>query len=1029
MRQGRALELRILGPLEVDVDGKPAGLGPRVKQLLVTLLAKEGQLITGDRLTEWVWGYGTERKGPKPALRANINHLREALDPGRRPHDDSVIKTEPYGYRLKLPHGLIDAYRFRTLHSEGQSAWDAGNPRHAAARFSAALELWRGDVLQDVDIPVHIEGFAAQLGQERRAAHEMLIEARVALGHHVDVLPELAELVRDDPANERLRLVYSLAAYRSGRIGLAADICRVGITLLAQSGLESPALRRQQEQILNRAMELDWAALTGPPAPAIPQPPPAPADFTDRDVVLGDMITRFHAGWDAGQATVFMLSGMAGVGKTSAALRVAERVRDWFPDGILCLYLHGMREHPKPPAVAQADILRALGITEPPGDPAERTELLHEMLTGRRMLMILDDAADEAQVSPLLPRRGPCAALVTSRQRLAVDRLPPSIVLDVLDPVTAREYLARRIRGERAEREEGADAELGKIAELCGYLPLALNIINANLAARPHRSLARQIERLEHNRLNALQYGESPGAGSAEDRTGRDVRATLELSYLSLGELEQRTFRLLGLLEAPTFATWAAASLLSHPVGVAAVALDNLVAARLLDVVPEKRKGQPRYRCHVLVHEFAKEKAEQDPGAPTALVRSLWSHLWLARRAQAALDPDTDPPADDPLWAASTQPSDAVSVGQPMDWFSDERGSMAAAVRAAHQARQWRLTWQLTAALTPFFDILALTDEWAETHDLAMDAVGQSGDAEGRAWTHCGLGLLRRYQGRLDAAADAFAEARQIFIARGERFGHARALCGYGDILLGKSQFDAATDAFTQGLQVFRELGKQAGEASALASLGEACGRRGEWHQAISWSGQSVRLSRALGDRRGQVSALRDLGVAHRELRQLRQAAEAFGECLQINEQLGDRRGIAATLISYGMVREAEGSAVGRSQARHQYLQAAAIFGELHDERWEAIAHQSLGASYLDAGDAAHAIPHLDEAVNRLRHGQDQWQLAQALRQRGRALSLAGDVAGAQAGWREAHAILTRIDPRQATEIESLLAEERQHHG
>jgi DNA-binding SARP family transcriptional activator len=974
------VEFKVLGPLEIEVDGKPpTRLGPTLRPILAILLTQAGQVISSGRLIALIW-HGAPPAKPDLALRADMFNLRRILQPRRPTRGESVIELRNGGYGLMVPHGLIDADRFLSLHEEGRHAWEQGNARRAAARLRAALDLWRGEVLEDLTELSVVKPFADPLNEERRAVRDLLFEADLKLGRHLEVLTQLAKAVRAEPVNERLRLLLASATYRSGRPDKAADVCREGIELLRkQTGLESPQLQHRLSAILRRANELEPPPVLVMRNPVALSPPPVPSTFTDRDDVLADMIARLQRGWDASEPTIILLSGMGGVGKSTTASCAAARLRGWFPDGVLFLDLGGARATKRPGSAALlADILRALDVSRPPPGLARRRKLMQTVLAGRRLLMILDDAADEAQVHSLLPRHGPCAVIITSRKPLR-GNFGFTAKLTELDPAAATELLTKCMAADCLDRPQEVTDITAAIASLCGNLPLALTVTGANLKGKPLGGLERQRRRLAESRLDALRYGDSATGADEGEWHNRDVRLTLDTSYRALSEPEQRAFRLLGALDAPTFAPWTVASLLDCDLSEAEEIADGLLTASLLEASShEDRRSRNHYRFHVLIRELAAEKATHDAAAPAALLRCLRSYLWVARQAQAVLEPDTKTGTEAPRWATGTHAAAVPEFTDLAGWLSAEREELVAAVRTAYRARHWRLTWQLSAALVPMFDLLALPDDWAATHKLALAAAKRTHDSEGQAWILCGIGLLRRYQGRLKEAADAFAASERIFIARGDRFGQACALRGYGDILIGRSQFPAAITAIKKALRLFRQLGKQAGEADVLASLAEAYGRRAEasgrrsdWRHAIARSSQSVELSRAIGDRRRQASAQRDLGVALRQVGRLGDALASIEDCLGIFNALGDRLGAASALISSGRVYDEEGPTLDRQEAQRRYEQAATILSELPDRRWQAIALFSLGASHLRAGDPEKAKPYLDQAITRLRGIQD----------------------------------------------------------
>jgi hypothetical protein len=288
--------------------------------------------------------------------------------------------------------------------------------------------------------------------------------------------------------------------------------------------------------------------------------------------------------------------GKAGVGKTTLAVHAAHRVRSLFPDGQLHVNLRGVEAQAVDPADVLGRFLRAFGVQghTMPEDGDERAGLFRSLMADRRVLVLLDDAADEAQVRPLLPAGVRNAVIITSRVRLAGLSPGEVINLDVLPPEHATELLGKIVGPDRVAHEPEAAAT---IAAQCGNLPLALRIVGARLAGKPHWPLQRLTDRLraENLRLDELAAGDL------------EVRASIAQSYRGLGVVERRAFRLLGLLDVPDVAPWMLSALLDVPAGEADNIMEHLADAQLLDAIGEDASRQIRYRVHDLLRLFARE--------------------------------------------------------------------------------------------------------------------------------------------------------------------------------------------------------------------------------------------------------------------------------------------------------------------------------------------------------------------------------------------------------------------------------------
>jgi hypothetical protein len=350
----------------------------------------------------------------------------------------------------------------------------------------------------------------------------------------------------------------------------------------------------------------------------------------------------------------------------------------------------------------------------------------------------LDNAVSEAQVRPLLPGGHGCAALVTSRAHLSGLEAAHLLTLDVLDADEAVALLAKLAGPARVDAEPEAARS---IVRLCGWLPLAVRIAGARLRARPQWRLALLAERLadEHRRLDELTAGDL------------GVRASVALSYRGRSQEEQRLFRLLGLLVAPSFPAWVAAALLDVELAEAEDLLERLVDAQLVDAAGEDQAGQLRYRLHDLLRVFARERLHDEERAParrTSLERVLQVYLTLAGRADSLLVPSGlgRHGGDAAGRQHADHPAAATAERDPLGWLEAERASLVAAVKQACEGGLWELGWKLAATLTGFFRLRTHWDDWQDTHTLALAAARRAGDRDVEARILASLGDLHCYQ-------------------------------------------------------------------------------------------------------------------------------------------------------------------------------------------------------------------------------------------------------------------------------------------
>ena len=468
------VEFCLLGPLVVRCGGVSVSL-PRGRQrtLLTVLLLRRGRALTADELAELLWAPGSAPRSAAVTVRTYVKRLRQSLGPAGW---DRIV-TAPGGYLIRVEPGELDiAVMEQELAvaraSARAAAWD-----QAAVRAGAALGLWRGDPLADAELPPLAAQEAERLAELRLQAHELRIEADLALGRHAEAVTELPQLTAANPVREHLYALLMLAYYRCGRRAEALDTYRSARDILAgEVGADpGPELQALHQQLLH-----DDPALAPPPAPctrAGPSPPPADrsgaetgtvprqlpaavACFTGRDGELAALTGLLGAepGGTAPALVILAIGGTAGVGKTALAVQWAHQVAGRFPDGQLYVNLRGYDPgRPVPPTDALAGFLRTLGVAEQdiPVEEADRAARYRSMLAGRRMLVVLDNAGSADQVRPLLPGDPACAVVVTSRDALTGRPAAEPAPRPASRPVCRRR---RAGRCTAALREEGSAA-------------------------------------------------------------------------------------------------------------------------------------------------------------------------------------------------------------------------------------------------------------------------------------------------------------------------------------------------------------------------------------------------------------------------------------------------------------------------------------------------------------------------------------------------------------------------------------------
>ncbi len=952
---GRWAEFRVLGPLEVDVGGRLLEVGgPRLRVVLALLVANAGRVVSVAALVDGLWGRHAPPDADRTA-RAYLSRLRRALLPAAAGMVEELIVTRPPGYLLRLDPNAVDAARFERLAREGRRALEAGQPAVASERLVAALGLWRGEAYGEFTDTAALRAEGARLDQVRLAAVADRVEADLAAGMGAELVAELEGLTGRYPGHERLWGQLMRALYRAGRQADAlAAFRRARAVLIEESGVEpSPGLAEIQRQILAQDDRLLVPRTAGPGGPSArpAQLPPAVPAFTGRSSELADLdaIMPGAAGSTASGPTTLVISavsGTAGVGKTALAVRWAHRVADRFPDGQLYVNLRGYDpEAPVTAADALAGFLGGLGV---PGQDIplgldDRATRYRTEIAGRRMLVLLDNAATVEQVRPLLPGTPTAVVVVTSRDSLAglvALHGARRLELDLL-PVADALALLRELVGRRVEAEPDAAARL---AEQCARLPLALRVAAELAAARPVTPLSDLVAELgdQQRRLDLLDAGGDPRAA---------VAAVFSWSVRHLPPDAARTFRMLGLHPGPDADAYATAALVEASYGQARRMLDVLARAHLIHPT-----SAGRYGMHDLLRAYATGLAttqDTEPDRRAALDRLFDYYLAVAAVAMDRLHPAEAhrrprvPPRSTPA-PALADPDTARA------WLDTERPTLVA-VAAYTTAHGWPAHAVLLAATLFRYLVGGHYTDALTVHRHARDAARQAGDRAGEAQALHGLGTVHLRLGRHEQAADQLQQALALFRQAGDRVGQARALGNLGTAEQRLGRYGSAVGHYRQALGLYRQAGDQVGEASVLDNLGSVEERLGRYGPAAEHHQQALRLFRQAGDRTGEAQALTNLGDIETRLGRHGRAAEHHQQALTLYRQAGDRTGEAWALTGLGEVH----TRLGRpDQAAEHHHRALALFREIGDRDGEPWALNGLGEAAHAAGRPADALTH-----------------------------------------------------------------------
>lgn len=687
--------------------------------------------------------------------------------------------------------------------------------------------------------------------------------------------------------------------------------------------------------------------------------PDTVADFTGRASLVADLTGRAVL-----RSPVIAVAGIGGVGKTTLAVHVAHATRESFPDGELYADLHGGGPSPTDPGTLLRTFLQALGAAESaiPEGLEQRAALYRTMLSGRRVLILLDNARDAAQVRPLLPGKSGCTVLITSRARMTALAGAHLVDLEIMEPGEAL-TLFSRIAGERrvtGERPAALDA-----VAACGFLPLAIRVAASRLVARSGWTVSGLADRLadEHRRLDELQAGEQA------------VKATFQLGYGQLDQEQRRAFRLLGLADGPDIATLSAAALLDRDAEATEHILESLVDSSLLESA-----APDRYRLHDLVRLFARDRAVHDAGSPgegtAALSRLLDFYLATATRVFAFDHPGDRTAAH---LAPAVRPGLAVeSQEAALDWLYTEAGClMACAAQSAARGAVRRAADLLVAVkgLVDYGDHAARYERCARA---VGDAAARAGDPRAEARARVMLTHAYTMAGRFPEADAEACRARRLGVAAGDPLSSAFAANDRGILATYLGRYEEAQTHLEQAVADFRSDGNHPSEASALCNFSRV-------HVALRRYDSAIELAR-----RG-LAIYRD---THGTLR------------------MGNARyTLGVALARAG--RTAEGVA--------ELTRALAEFRVSRQPRWEGVTHFRLAEAHLDADRPDRAAAHAERALALSCIG-GEWRRGTVLVALGRSLDALGETSRARESWRDALSIFEEGGWPEAGEVAALLS-------
>ncbi|QJT03873.1 tetratricopeptide repeat protein [Streptomyces asoensis] len=941
---------RLLGPLDVEIDGRVVVLTGRQRALCAVLLLHANHVVSVDRLIQCLWddrppGAGAAR------VRALVAEVRRALGPA----GTELLTTRRPGYVMHAGPDELDLLAFENLIRDASRAAADGDWRTARRSGEQALALWRDEPLSDLSEVAVREAERQRLAELHLVAREGVAEAGIETGRHREAIAELLRLTAAHPLRERPHGLLMRALHQDGRSAEALELyTALRRRMVDELGMEPSADLRDLHQRLLRGGGVSAGAPPERPAPASERPvprqlPPTPRRFVGRDRELDRLESCLRT-----SEPLALIVGPAGVGKSALALNWAHRVADRFPDGQLFLDMRGFdNAEPMTPGEALPLLLQGLGCAPrdiPLGAEAQ-TALYRTLLADRRVLVVLDDVADASYVRRLLPASAGSLTLVTSRDKLSgLVTLDGAyrVSCDVLDSAAALELISGAVGVEAVAADPEAAAQL---VELCDHLPLALCVAGSWIGDRPGSIRAYVRDLADRGRLARLHV---------EGEESVAVRAALDLSYGVLPEEARRAFRSLGALPGTGRSVPAAAAAAGTDEHRLA---DLLRLAQRVHLLRDVEHGRPAW--HDLVHEYARDRtaAEDSPEERAAAVTRVLDH-YLQSVVNAAATAGlyvmrTRPPA-----VEGSLPREFAGPEEAYAWFDGEWDDIAAAIGHAAEHGPAPYVWWLVDALQDLFHHRRPLSDWMRLATLAREVAARGGDEVGQASMCLSLGSARWRNGDLRGALTEYEEAEELARRAGWTYGEAGSLQGKGVTLKLLGELRRALPCYDRALALYRTLDNVKNVEIMLintASLNLALGRLDAAEEAacaaLDLIGDTVHHNRAM--------ALVNLALVRQKQARFDEATAALRTCFLVSRDSGSTYTEAVALEALGRVRADSGR---DDRALLAYEDALAVSRRVENRNCQVDSLVGVASVKLRAGRAEETAEHLDAAFEIAEH-------------------------------------------------------------
>ena len=1006
------VEFRLLGPVEVVIAGKPLALGAaRQEIVLAQLLLELDHVVSVDRLIDALWTDEPPRTA-KSQVQITVSALRHLLGA------DAIV-TRPPGYLITVEPDALDLTRYTKLTTSGSRAAAEQRPLDAVRDLREALALWRGPALDGLQGEV-MRAAATKLNESRIFAYQECLALELLLGRDHEIIAELTELVAEHPLDERFRGQLMLALYRAGRQADALEVFRAGREILRDElGLDpGDDLRRLERAMLTRDAQLH---APGPQHPArmsskagatlVPrQLPRTIADFTGREEILAEVsrvVTSADTDAIAPDVPVVVLTGRGGMGKTALAVRAAHLVSSHFPDGQLYLQLRPDARDTSASLLEQ--LLRSVGMHPDavPQDLDGRAGMYRSLLAGRRLLIVIDGAADTDHIVPFLPGTQGCAAIVTSNQRISGLEGVHQFHVGSLDNESAQGLLKALVGATRVNAEPDAVDEL---VQLCEGIPLALRVVAAKLSVRPHWRIAHMLVQLrdETRRLDEL------------DLDGASVRATLALAYETLSAPARRLLRRLTVLETADFASWVGAPLLDAGIADAEDLLQQLVASHLVEATVSE-DDSVRFHLHDLVRIYAAEQlatAESTADRLDSMRRLLSCWLFITTTAHRRIYG-----GDFAVLHGTAEqwplPAESVALLQnPIDWFRTERNSLVTAILQAAQLGMDELCWDLATTSATLFESGLYRDDWRDSHSAALEITRHAGNRRGEAALLYSLGTLE-IGVNVTTASRYFEQALKIFDEIDDSLGRAMVRSGLALVNSFEGNYDTALADYRMAIAGFQDVGDLASEGYTLKTMAQIAADKLDYAAAEDLLDQALAIARKLQAPRLTAQVQYALAEVALQRGRVEAATDALTSVLQLTRQIGDTVGQAYTLTCLGNAQRILGDF---DAARTAFDDALDLAGSVGNRLIRGRVLLGLAELHMAKDEEHAALTRVDEALTVLReHGEKGIWQARVLALLGRIHEQAGRPGIAAHAWQAAADLIGAADATLADEITTAL--------